>query len=216
MRTAKKTVPTLDLFRLAAVLLVVINHTSPLADVSAMADFWLTRVLARVAVPFFLMTTGYFLSRNHWAGVGRQLKKLCLLYGVCILLYLPVNLYAGSFTGPADVLRKLLVDGTFYHLWYFPATILGIVIARWLSRLACGWLCLWRRYSISSVWAGTVTMDWFPRSRCFGPFTTAFLHCAAIPAMACSSRHCSFCLGPPEGGGTKSCLWWASSSLWQP
>lgn len=71
-------------------------------------------------------------------------------------------------------------------------------------------------YSISSVWAGTVTMDWFPRSRCFGPFTTAFLHCAAIPAMACSSRHCSFCLGPPEGGGTKSCLWRASSSLWQP
>lgn len=43
MRTAKKTVPTLDLFRLAAVLLVVMNHTSPLADVSAMADFWLTR-----------------------------------------------------------------------------------------------------------------------------------------------------------------------------
>ena len=40
MRTAKKTVPTLDLFRLAAVLLVVMNHTSPLADVSAMADFW--------------------------------------------------------------------------------------------------------------------------------------------------------------------------------
>lgn len=216
MRTAKKTVPTLDLFRLAAVLLVVMNHTSPLADVSAMADFWLTRVLARVAVPFFLMTTGYFLSRNHWAGVGRQLKKLCLLYGVCILLYLPVNLYAGSFTGPADVLRKLLVDGTFYHLWYFPATILGIVIARWLSRLGLRVALPVARYSISSVWAGTVTMDWFPRSRCFGPFTTAFLHCAAIPAMACSSRHCSFCLGPPEGGGTKSCLWRASSSLWQP
>ncbi|MGI6029440.1 MAG: serine racemase VanT catalytic subunit [Candidatus Heteroscillospira sp.] len=134
MRTAKKTSPTLDLFRLAAVLLVVMNHTSPLADVSAVADFWLTRVLARVAVPFFLMTTGYFLSQNCWAGAKRQLKKLCLLYGVCVLLYLPVNLYAGSFNGPADVLRKLLVDGTFYHLWYFPAIILGIVIARWLSR----------------------------------------------------------------------------------
>lgn len=134
MRTAERTFPALDFFRLAAVLLVVMNHTSPLADVSAMADFWLTRVLARVAVPFFLMTTGYFLSRNHWAGAERQLKKLCLLYGACVLLYLPVNLYAGSFTGPADVLRKLLVDGTFYHLWYFPAAILGIVIARWLSR----------------------------------------------------------------------------------
>ena len=135
MRTTFFTVPALDLFRLAAVLLVVMNHTSPLADVSATADFWLTRVLARVAVPFFLMTTGYFLSRDHWAGAGRQVKKLCLLYGACVLLYLPVNLYAGIFTGPADVLRKLLVDGTFYHLWYFPATILGVVIARWLSRL---------------------------------------------------------------------------------
>ncbi len=31
-------------------------------------------------------------------------------------------------------MRKLLVDGTFYHLWYFPAAILGILIARWLSR----------------------------------------------------------------------------------
>ena len=44
-----------------------------------MADFWLTRVLARVAVPFFLMTTGYFLSRNHWvlfrsAAVREQLE----------------------------------------------------------------------------------------------------------------------------------------------
>lgn len=215
MRTAKKTVPTLDLFRLAAVLLVVMNHTSPLADVSAMADFWLTRVLARVAVPFFLMTTGYFLSRNHWAGVGRQLKKLCLLYGVCILLYLPVNLYAGSFTGPADVLRKLLVDGTFYHLWYFPATILGIVIARWLSRLGLRVALPVAALLYLIGLGGDSYYGLVSRSRCFGPFTTAFLHCAAIPAMACSSRHCSFCLGPPEGGGTKSCLWRASSSLWQ-
>ena len=37
------------------------ERNATLADVSAMADFWLTRVLARVAVPFFLMTTGYFL-----------------------------------------------------------------------------------------------------------------------------------------------------------
>ncbi len=130
MRTAEKTVPALDLFRLVAVLLVVMNHTSPLADYSATADFW----LARVAVPFFMMTTGHFLSRDNWAGTGRQLKKLGILYGAAVLLYLPVNLYAGSFHGPLDFLQKLLVDGTFYHLWYFPAMLLGLVIARRLSR----------------------------------------------------------------------------------
>lgn len=134
MKTVDKNLPLIDLFRLVAALLVVINHTSPLADVSATADFWVTRVLARVAVPFFLMTTGYFLFRGSREGMSRQLKKLCLLYGACILLYLPVNLYAGSFGGLVDFLKKLLIDGTFYHLWYFPATILGIMIARWLNQ----------------------------------------------------------------------------------
>lgn len=134
MKSTERNVPALDFFRLAAVILVVMIHTSPLSDYSATADFWLTRVLARIAVPFFLMTTGYFLNRSNWEKAGHQIKKLCLLYGICILLYLPLNLYSGGFNDPIALLKKLLTDGTFYHLWYFPATILGIVIARWLSR----------------------------------------------------------------------------------
>lgn len=134
MNTAKK-YPALDWFRLLAVLLVVINHTSPLISYTAAGDFWLTRVLARIAVPFFLMTSGYFLARDNWRTAGRQLKKLLLLYSACVLLYLPLNWYSGGFDGPLSFLKKLLIDGTFYHLWYFPAAILGTVIAVKLSRL---------------------------------------------------------------------------------
>ena len=134
MMTAKKC-PALDDFRLLAVLLVVMNHTSPLDSYTAVGDFWLTRVLARIAVPFFLMTSGYFLARDNWRKTGQQLKKLLALYGVCVLLYLPLNWYSGGFGGPLPFLKKLLIDGTFYHLWYFPAAILGIVIAEKLSRL---------------------------------------------------------------------------------
>lgn len=134
MMTSKK-YPALDNFRLLAVLLVVMNHTSPLIGYTEAGDFWLTRVLARIAVPFFLMTSGYFLSRDNWKTAGRQLKKLLLVYGVCVLLYLPLNWYSGGFDGPLSFLKKLLIDGTFYHLWYFPAAILGIVIAAKLSRL---------------------------------------------------------------------------------
>lgn len=132
---AEKNTAALDLFRLAAMVLVVINHTSPLASYSAAGDFWLARVLARLAVPFFLMTSGYFLAKHNWRSLGRFIKKLCLLYGLSVLLYLPLNLYSGHFTGPADFLHQLLTDGTFYHLWYFPAAILGAILARQLSRL---------------------------------------------------------------------------------
>lgn len=52
----------LDRFRILAALLVAAIHTSPLASVSEGADFFLTRVLARIAVPFFLMVTGQFVD----------------------------------------------------------------------------------------------------------------------------------------------------------
>lgn len=51
----------LDWFRLPAALLVVANHTSPLLAFSPEADHVLTQILARVAVPFFLTVSGYFL-----------------------------------------------------------------------------------------------------------------------------------------------------------
>ncbi len=124
----------LDRFRLLAAALVVAIHTSPLAGVSEAADFWLTRVLARIAVPFFMMVSGYFLARRDWAGTGKFLRKTLALYAAAVVLYLPVNFYNGGFSA-AGWLRRLLVDGTLYHLWYFPAVLLGVLIARQLARL---------------------------------------------------------------------------------
>ena len=54
----KKRPAALDGFRMFAALLVVCIHTSPLASLNADADFWLTRVLARVGVPFFFLVSG--------------------------------------------------------------------------------------------------------------------------------------------------------------
>ena len=127
--------PALDWFRLLAAFLVVCNHTSPLDSFAPGADFWLTRVLARVAVPFFFMVSGYFLSKRNWANTGKFLKKTALVYALAVVLYLPLNWYNGGFASPLQWLQKLLLDGTLYHLWYFPAVLLGVVIARGLARL---------------------------------------------------------------------------------
>ena len=76
-------------------MLVVANHTSPLVSVSPLWDFWFTRVLARVAVPFFLMVSGYFLAKDQWRRTGTFLKKTCLLYGAAVLLFVAGTMVRG-------------------------------------------------------------------------------------------------------------------------
>lgn len=147
MQTQRKNFGGLDGFRLAAALLVVAIHTSPLASFNGDADFFFTRVLARVAVPFFFMVTGQFVlsglfskdSREYDKCVGKAKKfllRLSLLYAASIVLYLPLGLYAGHYKGLTllSLLRMLVFDGTFYHLWYFPACILGVLILLLMSR----------------------------------------------------------------------------------
>ena len=138
MKTARKLVG-IEYFRVAAAFLVVAIHCSPLLTYSETADFIFTRVLARVAVPFFFMVTGYFVvgkpqkTRNF-------LKKTGTIYLASILLYLPLNLYAGNFNGltPGAALTQLLFEGTFYHLWYLPAALLGVLVASLLARSRAG------------------------------------------------------------------------------
>ncbi len=129
----------LDRFRLPAALLVVAIHVSPLSALSPEADFFLTRVLARLAVPFFFLVTGYFVlgDRPDPARVRRFLGKIGLLYGFSILLYLPFGIYAGHYERltVSGLLRMLLFDGTFYHLWYFPACILGLLLVSSLCHI---------------------------------------------------------------------------------
>lgn len=137
----------LDRFRIGAALLVIAIHTSPLATFHQGADFFLTRVLARIAVPFFFMVTGQFVvsgfltageisSQKGALKLRRYLVKTSLLYLICIVLYLPIGIYAGHYEDltVGKVLRMLLFDGTFYHLWYFPACILGIFVVYLMSR----------------------------------------------------------------------------------
>ena len=130
----------IDCFRLIAALLVVAIHTSPLVSLSETADFILTRVAARVAVPFFFMTSGFFLI-SHYADGDRRLyaflKKTVCVYAAAMLLYLPVNLYTGYFRADAllpKLLRDIVFDGTLYHLWYLPAAVAGAFIAWHLVR----------------------------------------------------------------------------------
>lgn len=123
----------LDLFRIPAALLVVAVHTGPLLTVSSQANYLITDILARLAVPFFLAVSGFFLApgmKKGWQGLWRFCCKVLLLYGISILVYLPLMVRNGYLSGctPLSLAADLVFNGPFYHLWYFPAAVLGAVI----------------------------------------------------------------------------------------
>ena len=135
--TETKPLGSLDYFKVVAAFLVVAIHTSPLTTFSTEVDFIFTQIMARIAVPFFLMVTGYFLLPQYLFGKSMDyrplvhfIRKTLILYAIAILLYFPVNLYAGQFDkkGAIGILRMLIFDGTFYHLWYLPASVTGVLL----------------------------------------------------------------------------------------
>lgn len=123
-----------DAFKWLAAFLVVAIHTSPLESIWPYGDFLLTRIAARLAVPFFFMLTGYFAVQ-----VKKTEKKLFLLYLGVTCLYLPVQIYkymGGETFTAGRILKDIFFDGTFYHLWYLPACMLGLALMTLL--LKCG------------------------------------------------------------------------------
>ena len=117
-----KKYPLLDWFRMAAAILVVAIHTSPLSSLNESADFILTRIIARIAVPFFFLITGFFMGpeaeKRGWRCAVKFSKKIGMIYGFSILLYLPLNLYTGYFKedfSAIKLVKDLFFNGTFYQ-----------------------------------------------------------------------------------------------------
>ena len=127
----------IDYFRMIAAFLIIAIHTSPLATYNNTADFILTRIVARTAVPFFFMTSGFFMIAKYNYNSDKLktfIKRTSYIYGISIALYIPVNIYNGYFAADnllPTILKDIVFDGTFYHLWYLSAAIIGASIA-WL------------------------------------------------------------------------------------
>lgn len=148
--TARRGYPGIDRFRMAAALLVVCIHTAPLASFSEPWDLAL-KTLARLAVPFFFTATGFFVFAGRAAPGPRpaapapSVRRFCLktgaLYAAAALAYLPVSVYGGKLRGLTigAFVRDVVLDGTFYHLWYLPAAILGVLLLDRLLRLPGRW-----------------------------------------------------------------------------
>ena len=138
-----KRVAGIENFRIVAAILVIANHTAVLSSFSEEADFLFSYCLGRVAVPFFFMVSGYFVIgpwlRKEEGSAGRVLRflwKTCCLYVISTVLYIPVMLYSHQLPGNVlECICMVLFDGTYYHLWYFVAVIVGTGVLFVLHKL---------------------------------------------------------------------------------
>lgn len=123
----------IDVARFVVSFLVIAIHISPFININQDINFFFTRVLGRIAVPLFFMITGYFVIDGCLKDKSKLKKytiKILKIYLFCIILYLPINIYMGKFNNISifSIVKDILINGTLYHLWYFPALILGIWI----------------------------------------------------------------------------------------
>ena len=165
-----------DRFRLPAALLVVAIHTGPLLSVSPFANDLLTDIWGRIAVPFFFAVSGWFLvprlRREGAAALGPFLKKTLLLYLLSALLYLPLNLYNHTLADSgASLLRDIFFNGTFYHLWYFPALALGACIVWALVRGLGRWAWL---PAVLLYLVGLLGDSWYGLTAALPPLRAAY------------------------------------------
>ncbi|SFB28699.1 serine/alanine racemase [Acetitomaculum ruminis DSM 5522] len=130
----------IDYFRIIAALLIVAIHTAPLITYTETGNLILERVIGRLAVPFFFMTTGFFLITRYRKDDSNLInfqKKTAFYYAIAIIIYIPLNIYTGYFKVDnllPNIIKDTVFDGTMYHLWYLPASIMAASLVWYLLK----------------------------------------------------------------------------------
>jgi len=154
---------SIDTMRVIAIIAVIAIHTNPFTDQPDRigASFDLATVvnqLARFAVPFFFIMSGYFWAqkvtepRAVYKPTLNMVKRAALIFFVWSSVYLLetrlIESFASGAPGPLDQIllniKKALsnlfntaLGGTKAHLWFLPSLMFSVVISAVLVRLKC-------------------------------------------------------------------------------
>lgn len=135
----------IDIARYVSALLVVAIHVYPFADLSETFNTYFIAIICRLAVPFFFVISGYFffrkLKKDDYEGNLDKLKaylwRIGKIYLIWTVIYLPYTIWnyvsAGlSWQSLLSWIRDFFLNGSYYHLWFLPAMMLGMAIVWYL------------------------------------------------------------------------------------
>lgn len=152
----------LDLFRFLSSIIIIVLHARPFFTVSYEIDMAINNIIGRICVPFFFFISGYFAAKQEQKKpdyIRSYIRSMIQVYLLWSAVYLPWSLslaapYIQQVSGllctiglptaiqnllllllvPLAVIVALLYSGVYYHLWYFPALLLSMLVLRWWKR----------------------------------------------------------------------------------
>lgn len=158
-----------DPLRLVLALSVIALHTGFPDGLHPLAKQVLVNGLYRLAVPVFAVVSGYFFLSALQSGRGRRyLGRILMLYGLWMLIYLPI--YGPGQTSTAGMARLWFFG--YFQLWFLPGLMVSAVTVMGLARLgarggviiglaiACAIIGLGLQYLVVSG-RGQVLLDWY-------------------------------------------------------
>lgn len=145
----KQTSNSIDLAKFICSILVVMIHIAPfgnteIPNLKSYLNFYIQNCLARIAVPFFFVTSGYYLYRkssrsNFDLGPTKQyVKKIFRLYLIWTLIYFPLVFndffknQKGIFYAVITYIRNFIFTGSYTQLWYLNALIFAVILVSFL------------------------------------------------------------------------------------
>ena len=145
--------------KFAMAIVVVAIHTRPELSFSSPIAISLCEAVYSLAVPFFFMASGFLLFRKISFPLNEEgeqrikayLKKICKLYLIWTVIYLPLTVYGFYLDGlpflksVAIFIRNILLIGENYMswpLWYLLALIVavGIIYVLLKLKLSMNWI----------------------------------------------------------------------------
>lgn len=131
---------TLEVFKLIAAFFVIAIHTQTTGRIDGFnpgSFSFITDIVARFAVPFYFMVSGYFIDFSNRPKLMRRLAAILVLYAVWSVLFITIRAvfhfgYPDFFFTQNETLNSALNIGyktIFYgwerHLWFFTGYIIA-------------------------------------------------------------------------------------------
>lgn len=135
----------IDLMKFIGSIMIIAMHMAALEDISVSAHFYGIQLITRWAVPFFFVTSAFFLYRKsngepNWEKTKGYVKRILILYGVWFglnIVSIIYKLYCAGFGSVSTwliFLRNLTTGSVYTAAWYLLASAFGALFVYWLAK----------------------------------------------------------------------------------